>query len=79
MFFPRFNGHQNLIKDEVSYAKVQQSKANYSGLIELDTLILGNTTHYRGEPEYKAYTTEFRSEVLVLTRKQDHTIFCYTN
>jgi hypothetical protein len=28
MISPRFNGHQNLIKDEVSYAKVQQSKAN---------------------------------------------------
>ena len=28
MKFPRFNGHQNLTKDEVSYAKVQQSKTN---------------------------------------------------
>lgn len=28
LILPRFNGHQNLIKDEVSYAKVQQSKAN---------------------------------------------------
>jgi len=25
----------------------------YSGLIELDTLILDNTIHYRGEHEYK--------------------------
>ena len=28
MIFPRFNGHQNLTKDEVFYAKVQQSKKN---------------------------------------------------
>jgi hypothetical protein len=28
VIFPRFNGHQNLTKDEVSYAKVQQSKTN---------------------------------------------------
>ncbi len=26
---------------------------HYSGLIELDTLILDNTIHYRGEHEYK--------------------------
>jgi hypothetical protein len=28
MIFPRFNGHLNLTKDEVSYAQVQQSKTN---------------------------------------------------
>jgi len=37
---------------------------NYSGLIEPDTLILDNTIHYRGEDEYKTYTSEFKSEAL---------------
>ena len=37
---------------------------NYFGLIELDTLILDNTIHYRGEHEYKTYTSEFKTEAL---------------
>ena len=32
---------------------IDSSVVVYSGLIELDTLILDNTIHYRGEHEYK--------------------------
>jgi len=33
--------------------KIIPDHQQYSGLIELDTLILDNTIHYRGEHEYK--------------------------
>jgi hypothetical protein len=38
MIFPRFNGQQNLTKDEVLYAQVQQSKTNL-GLSKIEGIV----------------------------------------
>jgi len=39
--------------NEQQFIPFLQQLIPYSGLIELDTLILDNTIHYRGEHEYK--------------------------
>ena len=57
----RKRNKQQLVQDSCQIHRLNQfvnilhllQHAQYSGLIELDTLILDNTIHYRGEHEYK--------------------------